>query len=96
MTPFKHPRAAAAISVAAAALIGAGGGAATYAVLDTDGTTTIREVPVESGEPAAATTSIADVEDRIRDVVENGMPQRFGFRGDGPGAAFAPPAAPTA
>jgi putative serine protease PepD len=61
MTPFKHPRAAAAISVAAAALIGAGGGAATYAVLDTDGTTTIREVPVESGEPAAATTSIADV-----------------------------------
>jgi putative serine protease PepD len=61
MTPFKHPRAAAAISVAAAALIGAGGGAATYAVLDTDGTTTIREVTVESGEPTAATTSIADV-----------------------------------
>jgi putative serine protease PepD len=62
MTPFKHPRAAATISVAAAALIGAGGGAATYAVLDAGDTTTIRQVPVESGEPAAATTSsIADV-----------------------------------
>jgi putative serine protease PepD len=61
MTPFKHPRAAAAISVAAAALIGAGGGAATYAVLDADGTTTIREVPVESAEPASSTTSIADI-----------------------------------
>jgi putative serine protease PepD len=64
MTPFKHPRAAAAISVAAAALIGAGGGAATYAVLD-PGSTTIRQVTVESGEPTAtSTTSIAEIVER--------------------------------
>ena len=45
---------------------------------------------------AQRTEMLADVEERVRDVVENGMPQRFGFRGEGPGAAFVPPAAPTA
>ena len=87
MTPFKHPRAAAAISVAAAALIGAGGGAATYALLDTDGTTTIREVAVESGEPAAATTSIADVvaqtSPSVVEITVTGGDSENPFGGDG-------------
>jgi hypothetical protein len=42
---------------------------------------------------AQRTERLAELEERIRDVVENGLPQRFGFRGEGPGAAFAPPTA---
>jgi uncharacterized protein YidB (DUF937 family) len=42
---------------------------------------------------AQRTEMLADLEERIRDVVDNGLPQRFGFRGEAPGAAFTPPAA---
>jgi putative serine protease PepD len=88
MTPFKHPRAAAAISVAAAALIGAGGGAATYAVLDAGDTTTIRQVPVESGEPAAATTSsiaevVAESSPSVVEITVSGVGGESPFGGDG-------------
>ena len=41
---------------------------------------------------AQRTEMLSGLDERIRDVVENGLPMRFGFRGEGPGAAFAPPA----
>ena len=48
---------AVASALAASASIGAGGGAATYALLSSDGgTTVVRQVTVADAEPAAETT----------------------------------------
>ncbi len=61
-------------ALVAAAAIGAGGGAATFAALGSDGTTVVRQVTVESGEPAASTSeslSVSDVyEKTYKSVVE--------------------------
>ena len=62
-------------ALVAAAAVGAGGGAATFAALGSDGSsTTVRQVTVESSEPAASTTaslSVSDVyEKAYKSVVE--------------------------
>jgi S1-C subfamily serine protease len=48
-----------AAALTAAAGIGAGGGAATYALLSGDGSTVVRQVTVPDAEPAASTTSLS-------------------------------------
>ena len=62
-------------ALVAAAAVGAGGGAATFAALGSDGSsTTVRQVTVESSEPAASTTeslSVSEVyEKAYKSVVE--------------------------
>jgi len=45
---------------------------------------------------AQRTERLAELEERIRDAVENGLPQRFGFHGAGPATDMPPAADPTA
>jgi putative serine protease PepD len=61
-------------ALVAAAAVGAGGGAATFAALGSDGTTVVRQVTVKSSEPAASTSeslSVSQVyEKAYKSVVE--------------------------
>jgi len=68
----KRPRTTLAAALSATALLGAGGGAATYAALGSGGETTIVRTPVESdAQPAAATSgsTVAEIYKRVSDAV---------------------------
>ncbi|HWN21414.1 MAG TPA: hypothetical protein VNP93_05540, partial [Gaiellaceae bacterium] len=68
----KRPKTSLAAALSATALLGAGGGAATYAALGSGETTIVRTTAVESSaQPAAATTgsTVAEIYKRVSDAV---------------------------
>ncbi|HWN21418.1 MAG TPA: trypsin-like peptidase domain-containing protein [Gaiellaceae bacterium] len=85
----KRPKTSLAAALSATALLGAGGGAATYAALGSGETTIVRTTAVESSaQPAAATTdsTVAEIYKRVSGAVveitvssANGQAQGSGF-----------------